>query len=123
MTHLLLAALLVAAAPALAETALQPQDDIQSVSYACAQDQTMEVVFLNTAEGNSYAVVMVEGELIPMQIAVSGSGARYLSIGPQPTRQLWTAKGGADLVVLDGQAETPLRSDCTLAGEGPGTVR
>jgi len=104
---LMLAASLVAA-PALAERA----DDLRRVLYACEGDRTMEVVFLNTVGGNSYAFVLVDGEMIPMQVALSASGARYLSIGPEPTRQFWEAKGRADLVALEGGAERPLRRDC-----------
>lgn len=104
----------LAAAPVLAEGS----DDLRRVLYACEGDMTMEVVFLNTAGGNSYAFVLADGEMIPMRVAVSASGARYLSIEPQPTRQLWEAKGRADLVALDGEAQTPLRRDCAPAGQG-----
>jgi hypothetical protein len=75
----------------------------------------VEVVFLNTARGNSYAFVLADGEMTLMQVAVSALGARYLSLEDQPTRQLWTARGRADLVALDGQAETPLRTRCAAA--------
>lgn len=108
---------LLAVVPAQAQTTPEAADDISRASYACEGGKTMEVVFLNTAAGNSYAVVMAEDQLIPMQIAPSGSGARYLALGEQPTHQLWTAKGGGDLVALDGTQETPLRTGCTLTDE------
>lgn len=101
-------AALLGAAPVLAEGT----DDIRRVLYACEGDRAMEVVFLNTAGGNGYAFVLADGEMIPMQVAVSASGARYLSIGPGPARQLWEAKGRADLVALEGEAERPLRRNC-----------
>lgn len=102
------------AAPVLAEET----DDIRRVLYACEDDRVMEVVFLNTAGGNSYAFVLVDGEMIPMQVAVSASGARYLSLEPQPTRQFWEAKGRADLVVLEGDTEMPLRQACAPLDPG-----
>lgn len=101
-----------AAVPALAENA----DDLRRVVYACEGGKAMEVVFLNTAGGDSYAFVLADGEMIPMRVAVSASGARYLSLGPQPTRQLWEAKGRADLVGLEGETEVPLRHDCAAQG-------
>lgn len=103
-----LAATMAAAAPVLGGEA----DDIRRVHYSCAGDETMEAVFLNTAGGNSYAFVLADGEMIPMQVAVSASGARYLSMGPEPTRQFWEAKGRADLVALEDGGEMPLRQDC-----------
>ena len=113
---LALAGLLAGAAvPALANDA----DDIQRVLYACDGDRTMEVVFLNVAGGNGYAIVLLDGEMIPMAIAMSGSGARYLSLEPQPRHQLWTAKGRADLVALDGGAQAPLRTGCSLDDQPP----
>ena len=98
----------LAAGPVLAQSA----DDLRRVLYACEGGRAMEVAFLNTAGGNSYAFVLVDGEMIPMQVAVSASGARYLSLEGQPTRQLWEARGQAELVALEGGTETPLRRDC-----------
>jgi len=92
------------------------QDSLTDVRYACDGDTSMQVVFVNTAAGASYAIVLEQGRMIPMQIAVSASGARYLSIAPEGRYQLWTKGDTADLVALDGDAETPLRSGCTAAG-------
>lgn len=108
------------AVPPVTEPAPKPetmdQDSLTDVSYACDGDTSMQVVFVNTAAGASYAIVLEQGRMIPMQIAVSASGARYLSIAPEGRYQLWTKGDTADLVVLDGDAETPLRSGCTAAG-------
>ena len=97
-----------AAAPVLADDG----DDLRRVRYACEGDRAMEVVFLNTAGRNGYAFVLADGEMIPMRVAVSASGARYLSLEPEPTRQFWEAKGRADLVALEGGTEMPLRQGC-----------
>lgn len=108
------------AVPPVTEPAPKPetmdQDSLTDVSYACDGDTSMQVVFVNTAAGASYAVVLEQGRMIPMQIAVSASGARYLSIAPEGRYQLWTKGDAADLVALDGDAETPLRSGCAAAG-------
>lgn len=108
------------AVPPVTEPAPKPetmdQDSLTDISYACDGDTSMQVVFVNTAAGASYAVVLEQGRMIPMQIAVSASGARYLSIAPEGRYQLWTKGDTADLVALDGAAETPLRSGCTAAG-------
>lgn len=108
------------AVPPVTEPAPKPetmdQDSLTDVSYACDGDTSMQVVFVNTAAGASYAIVLEQGRMIPMQIAVSASGARYLSIAPEGRYQLWTKGDSADLVALDGDAETPLRSGCAAAG-------
>lgn len=91
-------------------------DDLRRIPYACDGGGTMEVVFLNTAGGRSYAFVLMDGEMIVMQAAVSASGARYLSVGGPPTFQFWEAKGRADLVALEGDDEVPLRQDCRSSG-------
>ena len=90
------------------------QDSLDDVSYACEGDSALQVVFINTASGNSYAIVQDQDRMIPMQVAVSASGARYLSA--DGGFQLWTKGDSADLVALDGDAETPLRSGCTASG-------
>lgn len=90
------------------------QDSLDDVSYTCEGDSALQVVFINTASGNSYAIVQDQDRMIPMQVAVSASGARYLSA--DGGFQLWTKGDAADLVALDGDAETPLRSGCTASG-------
>ncbi|SEH98874.1 MliC family protein [Paracoccus alkenifer] len=106
------------AVPPMSEPAPRPetmdQDSVDDISYACDGDASLQVVFINTASGNSYAIVQGDDRMIPMQVAVSASGARYLSA--DGGFQLWTKGDSADLVALDGDAETPLRSGCNVAG-------
>lgn len=106
------------AVPPVTEPAPRPeamgQDSLDDVSYTCEGDSALQVVFINTASGNSYAIVQDQDRMIPMQVAVSASGARYLSA--DGGFQLWTKGDSADLVALDGDAETPLRSGCTASG-------
>src|SRR5690606_37311322 len=70
------------AVPPVTEPAPRPetmgQDSLDDVSYACEGDSALQVVFINTASGNSYAIVQDQDRMIPMQVAVSASGARYL---------------------------------------------
>lgn len=106
------------AVPPVTEPAPRPetmgQDTLDDVSYTCEGDSSLQVVFINTASGNSYAIVQDQDRMIPMQVAVSASGARYLSA--DGGFQLWTKGDSADLVALDGDAETPLRSGCMASG-------
>lgn len=117
MTHLFPAALLLAglAAPALAQTAPEPQDEILPVAYACPNGETLEAVFLNTAAGNSFAVLRLGEELLPMRVAVSGSGARYAALSPGDDRVFWT-KGDTANLFAGPDGETTLLSDCKAAG-------
>ena len=112
------ALVLAFATPVLAETPpdLSPVagDSLIHARYACEDDTAMEVVFLNTAAGSSLAVVATYAGLVPMQVAISASGARYLSA--DGVLQLWTKGDAADLVALEGDKETPLRSGCVTIG-------
>jgi membrane-bound inhibitor of C-type lysozyme len=54
-------------------------DQLQQVLYQCERGVSIPVTYLNTV-GGAYAVLQVDGQQIPMSIAVSASGARYVSI-------------------------------------------
>lgn len=129
MNRLLCAALLLAANPALAQTPPAPatpatpgagpapmlapaaQDDILAARFTCPDGQTLDVVFLNTAAGNSYAVVRIGDDLVPMQVAVSASGARYRAIPPDDGRVFWTR--GDTATLYDGpDGDRVLLADC-----------
>lgn len=120
MPRLALAALFLAAAPALAQTPAAsdtppaPEDTLLRFHYTCDGGQGFDAVFVNTAAGNGYAIVGLDGALIPMEVAISASGARYLSIAEDgPRYQFWTKGMDATLSTLEGEAETPLMADCT----------
>ena len=111
----LAAALLAApafAAPAFATTPA-PTDSITAVNYACAGNEILRVVYVNTAAGNSYAIVMQQDEMIPMEVTRSGSGAKYKAISPDYTYQLWTKGRTADLYTDDGGKDDVVLSDCS----------
>ncbi len=139
MHRLALAALILAAAPAFAQTPdpaspdsaapgtdagllPAPEDVLMRFHYSCEGEKGFDAVFLNTAGGNSFAVVGLEDALIPMELAISASGARYLSVAePEAAEagtdavqyQLWTKGMAATLSTIDGEAETDLMVDCT----------
>lgn len=142
MRCLALAALTLAAGPAFAQTpapeaaptpapaatpeagteAPAPADMLLRFHYTCADDKGFDAVFLNTAGGNGFAVVGLDDALIPMEVAISASGARYLSVADAPDAepaadavqyQLWTKGMDATLSTIDGEAETELMADCT----------
>lgn len=137
MRHLALAALILAAAPALAQTPdpaspdstapgtdagllPAPEDVLLRFHYGCEGDTGFDAVFVNTASGNSFAVIGLDDRLIPMEVAISASGARYLSVadaaqaGAEGVQyQLWTKGMDATLSTLDGEAETEVMQGCT----------
>ena len=88
--------------------AAMAQDAMFSVTYACADDRTLEASFINAGD-ESFAVIFEAGALVPMQIAESASGARYLSADEQ--LELWT-KGPEATLTLLGENETVLYRDC-----------
>lgn len=138
-TSALILAALCAAAPALAETPAPaaapgapaaaaapaattppstepaPGDSIEAVSYACAGNKILHAVFVNTAGGSSFATILQQDELIPMQIAVSGSGARYTAINPDYTYELVTKGDSADLYATTNGKEERVLEDCTAS--------
>ncbi|WP_052172188.1 MliC family protein [Paracoccus sanguinis] len=89
-----------------------PGDSIEAVSYACAGNKILHAVFVNTAGGSSFATILQQDELIPMQIAVSGSGARYTAINPDYTYELVTKGDSADLYATTNGKEERVLQDC-----------
>lgn len=75
----LLAAGLTSAAtfPALAQTA-EPQADIQQISYLCERGVILHATYINSASGESFAVLQAEGRQLALKSAVAASGARYI---------------------------------------------
>jgi len=116
----ILAAIAVAAAAAhagegstpAAEGSIPPaaEDSVQTLAYACPDGGTLQVVFINTAAGNSYAVLSWQGELMAMQVGISASGARYVPIGGGEDHVLWN-KGNE--VSLYGPGNEVIQQGCT----------
>ncbi|KAI1694926.1 membrane-bound lysozyme-inhibitor of c-type lysozyme domain-containing protein [Ditylenchus destructor] len=50
---------------------------VDAVSYACANNETMRVVYVNGADGKSFAILLQMDEMIPMAEQRTASGAVY----------------------------------------------
>lgn len=70
--------------------AMQP---LTKVSYLCQRNVGLDVVYINGLKNDdSAAVLSVEGKLVPMRLAPSGSGALYIAIDEQDSYR-WFTKG------------------------------
>lgn len=105
----LVAATALAVGPALAGKA---KDHIDHVKMACADNQVLDVTFINTASGNSYAVVLEQDELLPMAQTMSASGAVYTAIDKNYHYQLLTKGKTADLVAVTNGKDDFVKRDC-----------
>ncbi|MBI6544466.1 c-type lysozyme inhibitor [Proteus vulgaris] len=83
-------------------------DEITKVSYACENNQIMEVIYINTAK-DSYAIINQMDEMIPMKIMKMASGANYEAMNKNYTYKLYTKGDNADLV--EGK-DKPVLSGC-----------
>lgn len=92
---------------ALAQSSDAPAE-MFSVDYSCADDRRLQASFINAGE-ESFAVIHEAGRLVPMKIAISASGARYLSADER--LELWT-KGPEATLTLSGDDEVVLYKDC-----------
>lgn len=70
-------------------TAPAEGDTIERIAYTCEGGDVLDVVYVNTASGSSFAVMSQKNELVPLQVAVSASGARYVPVNVNQTYELW----------------------------------
>lgn len=99
-------AVLILAASVISSQALA--DDITKKSYVCDNNESMEVIYINS-DKNSYAVINQVNEMIPMQQMKMASGANYEAIDKNYTYKLYTKGSNADLVEQD---DKPILSNC-----------
>ncbi|NOH09945.1 c-type lysozyme inhibitor [Escherichia coli] len=85
---------------------------ISKTAYVCNGNKTMEVVYINTTAGNSYAVINQMDEMIPMQLMKMASGANYEAINKRYSYKLYTKGKKANLV--EGN-DNPVLSNCSSA--------
>lgn len=114
-------ALTLGAAPVFAEKTVDPEaladgeaeatneDALARVVYTCKDEAQLEVVYFNSAAGNSFAVMSYGGELIPMEQMVMASGAAYAAMDDTLNLKLFTK--GDEAFVEENDAATDL-SDC-----------
>ncbi|PIE40655.1 MAG: hypothetical protein CSA49_07325, partial [Gammaproteobacteria bacterium] len=55
------------------------EDLTSTQAYACNDGSEMAAAYISTDAGNAYAVLMIDGRLHIAEIAVSASGARYIT--------------------------------------------
>ena len=97
--------------PAMAQ---ESAGDMIQQTYICARNVEIPVTFVNTPEGESYAVALIDGQMRAMRQVISASGARYRSGDGEDAYQIWTK--GNDLAIVSYGAEdkdTVLFQDCT----------
>lgn len=108
----LLLFLLVIGAPAVAEDA----PPAFAWTYVCDGGAVLQVAYINPEDGTSLAVVGWAGQLVPMHVARSGSGARYVAFDAS-TGYVWHTKGEGGFLARDTDTEqVTLLSDCRRAG-------
>ncbi|MBP5076602.1 MliC family protein [Pseudomonas chlororaphis] len=95
-TTLLLAPFFAQAAATPAEPEL-PAYQSSLASYRCEGGVEMQAAYLNIDNGASFATLYYKGQLIPMHIARSGSGALYVADDEQNSYR-WHTKGDSGLL-------------------------
>ena len=105
----LLASLSLAAAPAFAQGA--PEGE--TVAYRCDGGAALAVAYINPPGGDSYAVVLHDGRLIPTKAGPTGSGVRYLSL--DGSGLVWHTKGDEGFLARDADMSM-IAEGCTEAG-------
>jgi membrane-bound inhibitor of C-type lysozyme len=86
-----------------------PGVEPQTFDYACAGGATLHVSYWSTANGQSFALVPVNGKPLLFVDTIAGSGVRYLA-----NRYVWWTKGPhADLYdTMAGPNAPPIVAGC-----------
>jgi len=99
---------------ALAAALPAPAQDVpegSTATYACAGGVTLQVAYLNPPGGDSLAVLLHDGKLVPMKAGPTGSGVRYVTLGDGDPL-VWHTKGSEAFLARDDAGETMLLQDC-----------
>lgn len=92
----------LAAAPVMAE-------EMPTETYRCDRGALVQATYLNPGD-RSFAVVSFEGRQMGFEIAVSASGARYVSADGQ---FVWWTKGDTAMLMHgSGDAEAMIYAEC-----------
>jgi len=87
--------------PALVQDgAAASSDMLVPTHYICERNVQVPVVYINTAGGQSYAVLMVEGKQVVMDQRPGASGAHYIALDEQDSYRWYTKGDEAFLVWL-----------------------
>ncbi|EBO0021068.1 lysozyme inhibitor [Salmonella enterica] len=84
-------------------------EEVAKTIYSCNDNRIMVVVYINTNDGNSYAIINQVNEMIPMRLMKMASGANYEANSQDYTYKLYTKGNTADLV--EGN-DKPVLSNC-----------
>lgn len=84
------------------------------ITYECERGALLDVVYLNTEDGGAYAVAQIDGHLVPLMIARSGSGAKFMQ--GEGGYVLWSK--GEEATVYFGADEDAILSDCVALPQG-----
>lgn len=91
------------------EAGAMNEDALARVVYTCKDEAQLEVVYFNSAAGNSFAVMSYGGELVPMEQVVTASGAAYAAMDDALNLKLFTK--GDEAFVEENETITDLK-DC-----------
>ncbi len=90
--------------------------DILPVTFSCENDTQLPVFYFNSSEGAGAAAMLIDGELIALKQAPSGSGIRYESVDSDGTYIL-RSKGWDATITHQANSDTApervLFKDCT----------
>ncbi|QFY43168.1 hypothetical protein F6R98_11515 [Candidatus Methylospira mobilis] len=84
----------------------------QTVSYSCGDGTSLSVAYINTQDGQSFAILPIDGKNRLFVILPSGSGARYCS-GPY----VWWNKGAEATLWDERNARRPLLGGTCSSGK------
>ena len=96
-------------------TAALAEIDILPVTFTCENDVQLPVTYFNASDGSGAAAMVVDGNLVAMQQAPSGSGIRYESLGNDGTYILRSKGWNATISYLaagDTASEQVVLKDC-----------
>ncbi|WP_407670842.1 MliC family protein [Paraburkholderia franconis] len=113
--YALMGVLTIAAVSGAARAAdLMPLPDIRTThrvtqKYTCATGRILHVTYLNTSNGQSFAILPVKGKQMLFVNVLSGSGAKY-----QAASYTWWTKGPQATLydTMLGENAPPMLSDC-----------
>ena len=110
--RLCVVALLLADSPAFADALKVPQIQLTRTltqTYQCDGGKSLQVTYLNAANGQSFALIPIEGKPLLFVDTLAASGVRY-----QAGRYVWWSKGNnGDLYdVMQGEQAAPVMAAC-----------
>lgn len=85
-------------------------EETVTVHYRCEDGAHLPVAYINTPEGDSYAVLVHAAKLDVLKAGITGSGVRYTSI--DGSNLVWHVKGNEGFLAHDDADETMILRSC-----------